>query len=613
MRFRRTTCYLFFALLTSVLLFACGGGGGGSAAPAAPQAPSATTMGASPVTTSNATLNGTVNPNGTATTAWFEWGADNTLANPTSTSSQSVGSGSADNVISQAITGLTSGTTYYFRVVASSSAGTVKGSIVACTTAAPLAPPAAQTFAATSISIVGATLNGTVIPNGLATDAWFVWGTDPTLVNPSTTHTTVHQAKGSGMTDVAVSESLTGLTAATTYYFKLVAQNTVGTANGEIGSFNTNTVAPTVATNPATSITVSGATLNGSVNPNGLATAAWFEWGTDSNLGTFDNTTAQNIGSALTDQPILAALPGLTVGTTYYFRAAASNSGGVTKGTIRSFNTVNPPPVANAGPDQTVYMDQEVTLDGSASADNPPGPSLTYLWEKTAGPDVTLDNTASPTPTFTFPPFSYDPADKNLQFKLTVTNDRGLSATDNVNVTVKWGFFDDFSANSTGYYVQFPASSLLYDAGGKRARILAGAGETKIFSSQILLPDFRTNAGVFSIDFNPTGFNSGSKYFTIRLIDGGTTYYEFSTQSASLRKVWDNTVVDSVAFPHPFFEGQVYPVSITFDQFGISVSAFGQTASMVTTNTNLLTVSYFEIWTSEMNAYYDNIKLGAKP
>jgi hypothetical protein len=573
-------------------------------------------MGASPVTTNNATLNGTVNPNGTATTAWFEWGADNTLASPTSTSPQSVGSGSADNVITQAITGLTPGTTYYFRVVASSSAGTVKGSIVSCTTAAPLTPPAAQTFAATSLSIVGATLNGSVIPNGLATDAWFVWGTDSLLVNPSTTHTTAHQAKGSGMTDVSVSESLTGLTAATTYYFKLVAQNAVGTSNGEIGSFNTNSVAPTVSTNAATSITVSGATLNGSVNPNGLATAAWFEWGEDSTLATFDNTATQNIGSGLTDQPILATLSGLTVGTTYYFRAAASNSGGVTKGTIRSFPTVNPPPVADAGSDQTVYMDQEVTLDGSASADNPPGPSLTYLWEKTAGPDVTLDNTSSPTPTFTFPAYLYDPADKNLQFKLTVTNDRGLSATDNVNVTVKWGFFDDFSANSTGFYLQNPVSSLIYDSAGKRTRILAGAGETKIFSSQILEPAFRTNAGVFSLDFNPTGFTGGNKDLTIRLAVSSSEYYEFSTRSAQIRKVVGDNTVASIAFSHPFFEGQVYPVSITFNQFSITVNAFGQTETLNTDFVGAdspLTPSYFEVWTSEMNVYYDNLKLGSHP
>jgi len=89
------------------------------------QAPSATTGAASNVTAASATLNGTVNPNGSATNAWFEWGT--TVPYDYSTSVQAVGSGSSNAAVSAGISGLSNGVTYHYRAVASSSAGTTYG------------------------------------------------------------------------------------------------------------------------------------------------------------------------------------------------------------------------------------------------------------------------------------------------------------------------------------------------------------------------------------------------------------------------------------------------------------------------------------------------------
>jgi alpha-tubulin suppressor-like RCC1 family protein len=92
-------------------------------------------------------------------------------------------------------------------------------------------------------------------------------------------------------------------------------------------------------TEPATEVTSSSAVLHGTVNPNGLATDAWFEWGTDPTLGTFNSTTTQSIGSGTESQPVSAELTELTAGTAYYFRVAASNDGGSAEGEILSFTT----------------------------------------------------------------------------------------------------------------------------------------------------------------------------------------------------------------------------------------------------------------------------------
>ena len=100
--------------------------------------------------------------------------------------------------------------------------------------------------------------------------------------------------------------------------------------------------APAVTTLTTTGVGTTGATLNGSVNPNGLATDAWFEWGTSSSLATFDTTSIQALGAGTSSQPVMATLSGLSSATTYYYRVAASNSTGPAKGSIESFTTTSP-------------------------------------------------------------------------------------------------------------------------------------------------------------------------------------------------------------------------------------------------------------------------------
>ena len=264
------------------------------------------------------------------------------LTTYTSSPKEDAGNGLTSQTANMTWNGLAGGTTYYFRFCAENSKGFSKGLIISFTTSSPGSPPIVATLSTTSVGANTATLNGNVTANGLATNAWFEYGTDPNLASSASTSS---QSVGSGTTSQSVSAALTGLTSGTTYYYRVAASNSSGTTRGSIASFIPGG-APTVTTLAATSVGANTATLNGNVTANGLATNAWFEYGTDPNFASSASTSSQSAGSGTTSQSVSAALTGLTSGTTYYYRVAASNSSGTSRGSIASFiPRGTPPPV----------------------------------------------------------------------------------------------------------------------------------------------------------------------------------------------------------------------------------------------------------------------------
>jgi photosystem II stability/assembly factor-like uncharacterized protein len=125
---------------------------------------------------------------------------------------------------------------------------------------------------------------------------------------------------------------------------------------------------PVVTTNPATSVTPTSAILNGTVNPNGYATTAQFEYGLTTAYGsTASVTLSPNNGS--TSQNVSAAVNGLQPGQTYHFRLAATNSQGNGTSSDSIFVTTSPTSTTTltSTPNPSTYG-QSVTFTATVSS-----------------------------------------------------------------------------------------------------------------------------------------------------------------------------------------------------------------------------------------------------
>lgn len=198
--------------------------------------------------------------------------------------------------------------------------------------AGPTGPPVVTTNPAASIASFSAKLNASLNPHGLSTTFHFEYGT-----TTSYGLTTAPQSKA-GNTSQPVSANINGLAAHTTYHFRIVASNAAGTRFGSDRTFTTLTMTgpPVVTTNPATNVTASSARLNGNLDPHGLSTTVYFQYGTTISYG---SRTPNQIKAGNNYQNALASISGLAAHTTYHFRIVGSNTAGTRNGTDRTFRT----------------------------------------------------------------------------------------------------------------------------------------------------------------------------------------------------------------------------------------------------------------------------------
>lgn len=203
-----------------------------AAAASAASSPSVATGGHKSVKQTSATLLGTVNPNGSATSYFFQWGLTNAYG--VTGRVHSAGSGTKIVNVSGYPSGLLPGTVYHYRLVAYNRYGTSAGADRTLTTVGP-PPPGAATGPTTQLSATGITVTGVINPNGAATGWRFEYG----LTSNYGTFTTGGTVP-SGKTPVIVAESLAGLAPGTIFHYRLVAfHGTIATSYGADGIFMT--------------------------------------------------------------------------------------------------------------------------------------------------------------------------------------------------------------------------------------------------------------------------------------------------------------------------------------------------------------------------------------
>jgi TonB-dependent SusC/RagA subfamily outer membrane receptor len=194
--------------------------------------------------------------------------------------------------------------------------------------------PVAVTRPATNIRKNSATLNGTVNASDLSTTVTFEYGTTPGH------GVTISAAQGSvsGNIPVLVSADITGLQAGVTYYFRVVASNSLAKTTGADVTFRYTGEAPYAETGPATNTSPRAVQLNGIVNPGNIPTALTFEYGTTESYG---NRVAAD-GSPVTGlNPVRvsANVTGLKPGTNYHYRIIAENDEGSVTGKDVAFKS----------------------------------------------------------------------------------------------------------------------------------------------------------------------------------------------------------------------------------------------------------------------------------
>jgi len=276
------------------------------------RAQSPQTIGAANITVNSASLLGYIITSGS--TVFFEYGlANSSLVN--STTHVHISNTGTHQAL---IYNLTPKTKYRFRIVEypdyySPSAG----SFLTFTTAS--LPPTTTTRLASYINSDGATLNGTVNPNGTKSYGYFEFGTTSSY-GSKTPQVNLY----SGTNAVAIFQTVGGFNSGTICHFRAVGVNSnLQYSYGRDFTF-TCAVPPVATTIAASGVGNSMATLHGTVNPKGTSTSAIFEYGLTTGYGSkITNATALTGNSAIVQQ---ITLTGLKSSSTYHFRMAGRNN-----------------------------------------------------------------------------------------------------------------------------------------------------------------------------------------------------------------------------------------------------------------------------------------------
>jgi DNA-binding beta-propeller fold protein YncE len=189
--------------------------------------------------------------------------------------------------------------------------------------------PDVTTGTAGEIGPNSATLHGSVNPDGIQlSDCHFEYGTD-TSYGQSAPCVPAAGAIPADSSEHAVSATLAGLVAGTTYLFRLAASNANGPNTGADATFVT-PPPPSVEGAAALNVTGSSVDLGARVNPNGYDTTYRFEWGVSTGYGHSVPVPDGDVGAGTSGEPVGVHVSGLSADTTYHWRVVARSANGTT-------------------------------------------------------------------------------------------------------------------------------------------------------------------------------------------------------------------------------------------------------------------------------------------
>lgn len=314
------------------------------------EAPTVAVTAATNVAELSATVNGTVNPNGAATTCRFEYSIGTGFG-------QSVpcvedpGSGTSPVSVHADVSGLSPDSSYSFRLVASSYGGAASSTSGTGTfTTLHVDAPALTIDPVAGIGGEGASVSGTVDPQGFATTARFEYSSDggASWVQRPLHDSSTDPGLANSTSQVAIDDELTGLAPSTNYLVRITAANPGGSATSANESFRTATAPPVAETLAAKQISSTSAALKARVKPNGEPTTYYFEYGTSTSYGNRIPMVGVSVGDGGQFVPLGQLLHDLQPSTTYHYRVIASNGTGTSEGADRQFTTLASSACSNA-------------------------------------------------------------------------------------------------------------------------------------------------------------------------------------------------------------------------------------------------------------------------
>jgi uncharacterized protein (TIGR02145 family)/uncharacterized repeat protein (TIGR02059 family) len=254
--------------------------------------------------------------------------------NPTTSNSKTV-DGNGNGQFTSNLSGLAAGSTYHVRAYAANSVGTAYGADLSFVTLGKA--PECITQSATNITSSGSSLNGTVNANYLSTTVTFEYGATTSYGQT----VLANQSPVTGNSITNVSAIIASLTTGTTYHFRVMATNSLGTTNGNDLSFTTNYDLPILSTTSISEISTRGAKSGGSISSVGgtPVIARGVCWSINSDPTNNDSKTIDGSGGG----SYASSLVGLSPNTNYFVRAYATNSAGTSYGNQLSFQTLTIP------------------------------------------------------------------------------------------------------------------------------------------------------------------------------------------------------------------------------------------------------------------------------